>query len=258
VYCINDLLYVDYDSIINIIAVIVMDQALEVREEFLSKEEFVMALPKGFKNKVSDELMSSINGVLQDQGTRDQLRENLIGYGSVLAQGRYKMDDYVAAVKYVSHKVLGSSNLEAYVKTFPERYKRLLDDGVDNHRISAYSSAYNKNQLVNKILEQSLVPSYLLNADVFQRALNVQADLMTDPGVSHKVRSDAANSLLTHLKRPESMKIELEVGVKEDQSINELRAATMALAANQRDMIKSGMMNAKDVAHSKIIEGEVV
>jgi hypothetical protein len=153
--------------------------------------------------------------------------------------------------------MLGSTNLEAYVKTFPTRYKRLLDDGVDDHRVSAYASSYNKNQLVNKIYEQTLIPSHILNADVFQKALNVQADLMVNAN-SEKVRSDAANSLLTHLKRPEVTKIELDVGLKEDKTIDGLRQATMALAASQRDMIKSGMMNAKEVAHSQIIEGEVV
>ena len=92
---------------------------------------------------------------------------------------------------------------------------------------------------------------------MFQKALNVQADLMVNAN-SEKVRSDAANSLLTHLKRPEVTKIELDVGLKEDKTIDGLRQATMALAASQRDMIKSGMMNAKEVAHSQIIEGEVV
>jgi len=201
--------------------------------------------------------MGSINGLLQEQTTREEFRENLIGYASVLAQGRYKVEDYVSAVKYVSHKMLGSTNLEAYVKTFPVRYKRLLDDGVDDYRVSAYASSYNKNQLVNKIYEQTLIPSHILNADVFQKALNVQAELMVHAN-SEKVRSDAANSLLTHLKRPEVTKIELDVGLKEDKTINDLRQATMALAASQRDMIKSGMMNAKEVAHSQIIEGEVI
>jgi hypothetical protein len=201
--------------------------------------------------------MSNINGLLQDQTTREEFRENLIGYASVLAQGRYKVEDYVSAVKYVSYKMLGSTNLEAYVKTFPDRYKRLLNDGVDDHRVSAYASAYNKNQLVNKIYEQTLIPSHILNADVFQRALNVQAELMVHAN-SEKVRSDAANSLLTHLKRPEVTKIELDVGLKEDKTITDLRQATMALAASQRAMIKSGMMNAKEVAHSQIIEGEVI
>ena len=234
-----------------------MDPNTEVAEVYLSKEEFKATLPKNMKSRISDELMGNINALLQDQTTREELRDNLVGYASVLAQGRYKVEDYISAVKYVSYKMLGSSNLESYVKTFPLRYRRLLDDGVDDHRVSAYASAYNKNQLVNKIYEQTLIPSHILNADQFQKALNVQADLMVNAN-SEKVRSDAANSLLTHLKRPETTKIELDIGLKEDKTINDLRMATMALAASQRDMIKSGMMNAKEVAHSQIIEGEVI
>jgi hypothetical protein len=234
-----------------------MDQDIQEVEVYLSKEEFKATLPKAMRGRINDEVMGNINVLLQDQSTRVELRDNLVGYASVLAQGRYKVEDYVSAVKYVSYKMLGSSNLESYVKTFPARYQRLLDDGVDNHRVSAYASAYNKNQLVNKIYEQTLIPSHILNADMFQSALNVQATLMVNAN-SEKVRSDAANSLLTHLKSPEVNKIELDISVKEDKTIDDLRQATMALAASQRDMIQSGMMNAKEVAHSQIIEGEVV
>jgi len=70
---------------------------------------------------------------------------------------------------------------------------------------------------------------------------------------SEKVRSDAANSLLTHLKQPEAQKIELDIGVKEDSSINALRASTMELVAQQKMMLKAGAMHAQEVAHSKLI-----
>ena len=73
---------------------------------------------------------------------------------------------------------------------------------------------------------------------------------------SEKVRSDAANSLITALKPPETKKVQLDVGIREDQSIGALREATMALAAQQRLMLQSGTTNAQEVAHAKIIHGE--
>lgn len=46
------------------------------------------------------------------------------------------------------------------------------------------------------------------------------------------------------------------MGVKEDNSISALREATLALVAQQRMALQAGAMNAQDVAHSRVIEGE--
>ena len=178
-------------------------------------------------------------------------RDNLLSYTKVMADGRFKVQEYVNAVKYVSHKLMGCTNIEAYTKTFPDKYQRFVAQGVQAKDIASYVTAYNKSKLVNLIFEQTLIPSYVLNQDLYQRALNVQADLMVNSG-SDKVRCDAANSLLTHLKMPETQKVELEIGVKEDSSISQLRQATLELARQQRLAMEAGAMNAQEVAHTKI------
>jgi len=221
----------------------------------LTKEQFIRVLPKQVKTRVTDELVANINSLMGDQQLRENFRDNLLSYTGVMADGKYKIGDYVNAVRYVSFKLLGASNIEAYTKTFPDRYQRLLDEQAEDKTIASYSTAYNKTQLVNKIMEQTLIPVHILNADLYQKALNRQAFLMTNAN-SEKVQSDAANSLLTHLKTPETQKIELDVSVKEDKSINELREATLALAKRQRQMIEAGAMTPKDVAHSEVIVGE--
>jgi hypothetical protein len=70
---------------------------------------------------------------------------------------------------------------------------------------------------------------------------------------SEKVRSDAANSVLTHLKPPETKKIELDISVKEDKSLSDLKSATMELVAAQRLALQAGSTTIEGVAHSKII-----
>jgi hypothetical protein len=75
---------------------------------------------------------------------------------------------------------------------------------------------------------------------------------------SEKVRTDAANTLLTHLKMPEKTKVELDVNVKEDSSIAALRLATMELAKMQRLAVASGSVTAQEVAHSKVVRADVV
>jgi hypothetical protein len=97
----------------------------------------------------------------------------------------------------------------------------------------------------------------VLNQDLYQKALNVQAELMVT-AKSEKVRSDAANSLLTHLKMPETQKVELDVKVREDGSISQLRQATLELARAQRLAMEAGQATAEEIAHSRVIPAEVV
>lgn len=225
----------------------------------LSTDVLQGALPSKMKGRINQELVDKINKDLGDPDTAEILKENILGYISVLKTGRIKVEDYVNAVKYVSFKLMGDSNITAWVKVFPDRYARLKGNGVPDKDIHAHVSIYNKNKIVNEIMEQALVPTHIINADVFQKAINVQASLMSDPDVSPKVRSDAANSLLTHLKRPEAQKIELDVGLKDTSEVQELKQITMELAAQQQRMIKAGTHSPKEIAHQElIIEGEVV
>lgn len=217
----------------------------------LTVDQFKQCLPDKVKKSINQELIDQINGTLADPEMYESYRDNLLSYTKVMVDGRFKLDSYVDAVKYVSHKLMGATNIEAYIKTFPAKYQQFVNQGVAAKDIASYVTAYNKGKLVNLIFEQTLIPSYVLNQDLYQKALNVQAELMVSSH-SDKVRCDAANSLLTHLKMPETQKVELEIGVKEDSSIAALRETTMALARQQRLMMESGAMNAQDVAHSKL------
>lgn len=221
----------------------------------LTLDQFQLALPDKVKKSINQELIDQINNTLSDPEMYESYRDNLISYTKVMADGKFKVTQYIDAVRYVSFKLMGCTNIEAYTKTFPDKYQRFVQQGVSAKDIASYVTAYNKSKLVNLIFEQTLIPSHVLNQDLYQRALNVQADLMIN-AKSEKVRCDAANSLLTQLKAPEVKKVELDIGVKEDSSIAALRATTLELARQQRLMVESGAMNAQEVAHGKlIIEG---
>ena len=217
----------------------------------LTIDQFKQALPDKVKKSVSQELIDQVNSTLSDPDMFEAYRDNLLSYTRVMADGRFKVSEYINAVRYVSHKLMGSSNIDAYTKTFPDKYQRFMAQGVAAKDIASYVTAYNKSKLVNLIFEQTLIPSYVLNQDLYQKALNVQAELMVS-AKSEKVRADAANSLLTHLKMPEKQKVELEVSVKEDSSIAQLRSATLELARQQRLSMEAGQLNAQQVAHSRL------
>jgi hypothetical protein len=218
----------------------------------LSVEEFKQSLPKQIHKRVSKSVMDSINLILTDTTVRDHFRENLLSYTNVLQSGKFKIGCYVDAVKYVSYKLLGYNNQESYQKTFPGRVTILIQDGATEKSISAYVAAYNRNKLVNLIWEQTLIPSFVLNAELYQKAINTQAHLMLT-STSDKVQCEAANSLLHHLKPPGVKKIELDIGMKDNGTIAELKEVTAKLAEQQKKMIEGKQLTPLQVAHSSLV-----
>jgi len=216
----------------------------------LTKEQLQASMPKKFRHNVTDEMIEFINSTEGDE-FRDVYKENLVGFADVIESGRYKMLDYVNAVKFVSYKLIGDSNTIAYAKTFPDRYQRLIDKNTPMKTIASFSTAYNKGDLVHKILERTLVPVHILNMDIHQEAINTQADLMRS-AKSETVRQKAAECLIMQLKAPEAAKIEVDVSYS-NSSIDELRETTRALAQQQLKMIQSGAVTAEHVAQSDII-----
>ena len=223
----------------------------------LTKQEVEQALPPHLKSAVTDQLVTKINAIVADPMMAESVRNNFISYTTVLKDGKFKIEDYLNAVMYVSYKLMNYSNQDAYARTFPERYRILVEKGTSSKDIAAYVSAYNKGKLVNLIYEQTLVPSWVLNADLFQKAVNTQAEIMTDPDVSAKVRTEAANSLLTHLKKPDVGKVQLDLGAVQNSGLNDLRAAIEKMASLQQQALQGGA-DLKTIAGSVLIEGKVV
>lgn len=229
----------------------------ELADSPLSVESLQAVMPKRQRHNITQKLVDELNQMVADPEARDHFRENLMGFSSVMADPNLKITSYIFAVKYVSYKLMGDTNEKAWIKTFPERHKRLIRLKKSAGHIRSTVSSFHKTKLVQILLEQSLIKPYVYNQDLYQDALNVQAMLMRTAS-SEKVRSDAANSLLIALKQPEAAKINIDVAVKEDDSIRELREATLALARQQRLAIEAGSLQAKDVAESKLIQGESV
>lgn len=212
-------------------------------------------LPSNLRTSATQGMVNMLNNVSNNQQEAELIRENFLGYTAVLSEGKYKTEDYLNAVKYVSFKLMKCSNEEAYVKTFPQRYQRMVKDGVKPKDIGAYVYAYSKNKLVNRIMEQTMVPSWVLNQDIFQEAINTQASLMRDPDVSPKVRSDAANSLLTHLAKPKEAGPLINLDMRDTSGMKEMKELLVRMAQQQQGLIKDGV-TAKDIAGAVIIDVE--
>jgi len=229
-------------------------------ENLLTLDQIKRVMPQGVHSGIQQNIVDQINNLTQ--GNEYELyRENILGYARALRDGGWKIRDYVNAVKYVTHKLMGDSNIESYVKVFPERYQDMINKQYEQRHIESRVAIYNKNQLVAKVFEQTLIPTHIVNADIHQKAINHLAYLMISAR-SEKVQGDAAAKLVDALKMPETTKIELDVGVKDSDTIKELHGTMLELAAMQRKGIKMGVQTAQEVAHSKIIpdiiDGEVI
>jgi hypothetical protein len=221
----------------------------------LTQEMVVRALPPNLKGAATQQLVDMVNNVVTDPLIAEQVRNNFISYTGVLKDGKFKTEDYLNAVTYVSYKLMGDSNQDAYFKTFPQRYQALTAKGATTKEISAYVSAFNKGKLVNLILEQSLVPTWVLNQDIHQKAINRLSDLMMTAD-SQKVQADAAIGLLAHLAKPKEAGPLVNFNVPESSGMAEMKELLGKMAAQQQALIAQGV-TAKDIAAQKIIDVEV-
>ena len=214
-------------------------------------EDVKKAVPSHIRSNITQPLVDTLNNIAADPLIAEDIRNNFVSYSAVLKEGKFKVEDYLNAVAYVSYKIMGNTNEESYAKTFPQRYSALIAKGTVKKDIASYVSAYNKGKLVNLILEQTLVPSWVLNQDLYQKAINVQADLMQN-AQSEKVRAEAANSLLTHLGKPKEGSFQISIGEVESSGMREMREMLREVAENQREAIGSGRMRTIDVAAQRI------
>ena len=87
-------------------------------------------VPKNHRSIITQDFLDRVEGAVADPAMAEQFKENFISYLDVLKTGKYKMEDYISAVKYVSFKLLGYTNKDAYAATFPERYARLKNKTI--------------------------------------------------------------------------------------------------------------------------------
>ncbi len=226
-------------------------------EIVITKEQLLRTLPKKFHNNVTPKFIEVLNSSITDPVFREIYRDNLLGFSTIIKDGKFKLQSYLDAVKYVSYKSMGSLDIDAYSKTFPDRYQRLVLEGTSQKAISSYATAFKKTQLVTRLFEQTMIPIHIGNADVFQRAVNEQAHLMVHAR-SEKVRSDAAHSLMTTLKPPVAKEIDLKVGVVQDKSLDELRGAMIDLVKTQKGLLEDKTLTPKQIASSRIVQEETI
>ena len=85
------------------------------------------ALPPKLKSSATQTIVDELNNLQDNPVVAEQIRNNFISYTGVLSEGKFKTEDYLNAVKYVSYKLMGNTNKDAYFKTYFQSTKTILD-----------------------------------------------------------------------------------------------------------------------------------
>lgn len=219
----------------------------------MTEDEFKRCLPPSIRGSIDDSIRVQLNECLNDPDMREAISQNLIGYTNVISQGRFKLSSYISAVQYCTYKSMGDTNILAYKKTFPSRWTEWEHKQVPLNQRTSYITLYNKSKLVTLIYQALAIPTAILNADVFQEAINVQRQLMLDPSVKPLVRCQAAKALMDTLKPEEVKQMEVAVNIKESDTVEELRKTTAELAKAQLEALRKGA-DIESILGSKIVQ----
>ena len=220
----------------------------------LTIAELKEVIPKQHRTKVSQSFVDTLNTMVKDPQMAEVYQKNIITYSHVLQDGRFKLTDYFNAVLFVSYKMMGLSSMAAYQKVFPDKCRDMVNRNVSAKDMQAYASTFNKNKLVTLIYEQTLIPDHIMYASIRHKAIATQAALLNS--ANENVAQKAADSLLMHLKAPDTSKIQIDIATKDVGIIEDLSNVLNRLSEVQQQSISSGSANAKQIAHSVLIEGE--
>lgn len=212
----------------------------------LKIDDLKKAMPDGVKLTVTQQMVDTINKVAVDDIMAGYIRENFVTYTSVMMDGKYTSEEYTNAIMYCTFKLMGLKNKDAYMHALPDRYMSLKSRGATEKEISAYVAAFHKGKLVSAIMEQALIPMWLVNQDAYQKAINTQVRLMTT-ATSELVQTQAANSILTHLAKPKDAVPQIAIQVNAGNGLAELQDSLIKISEKQLELISQGV-SAKEIA----------
>lgn len=223
----------------------------------LTIDEVTSAVPAHLRTAITPAFVDKLNNIASDENFAEEFERNFISYAKVLQTGRFKTHDYVNAVNYVTYKLLGHSNQDAYAFTFPDRIRDMTAKGYDKKRISSFVSNYANGQLVQAIMEQTMVPAFVLHQSKFHQAIGVLAEVALDPQALNKDRVAAADSLVRNLTPPQAKEVNINLGVAENSGMTEMKQQIAALAKQQKELIEHGG-SVKAIAEAPLFEAKVI
>lgn len=213
----------------------------------ISASEIKPLVPRKTQKDVTPALVGRLNTVDSDKTIKETIHNVFRGYIGLLSEFDFRLNDFVDACIFTGYKFHGFTNVDAFIRTFPRKYQKYMAHGADMRHIAVVASGYARRGVVSKVIEQAMSKMWVLNLDVYQEAINTQAELMRN-AKSEKVRCDAANSILTHLAKPKDTitNNHVNIDLRQHVGLEELKESLKDLADNQLKLIGSGVAT-KDV-----------
>jgi hypothetical protein len=219
------------------------------------------------KNVITQEAVDIINASRNEpefQG--ESLVQTATTYENVLKGVKASIPEYLNAIRFCAYTITNDSTYtEGYKRVFYDREfvkarAHLDTDDPKYAELTSAASRYRRSKLVVDILTVSQVPLDLIFSGHRYRAIGILAGIMED-GKYDRDRINAAKELLAATSGAEHVKIELDIGVKEDSAVKQMNDQLVEIAARQKMLLETkgasleeiGSLKAKEI---DAIEGE--
>lgn len=222
-------------------------------------------LKRKFPNKaktIDEDTVELINAANNDPYFNgDEFISTMHDYESVMYKNSASLKAYITALKFCAYlEAEGDNYIEAYKKSRPNDefviVRKDASTDSDAYRELAYAaSRYRKTPLVRDILIQADMPLYLMFQGARYKAVKLLADEMLGAQYS-KDRISAADKLLTHVKPPENVQIELGVTTKDSSAVQSLNAQLAEFAMNTKKHLEAGSVSVNELGAMKAKDDE--
>lgn len=233
-------------------------------EKLLTIEDVQNALPSR-KNAITQELVDVLNEVKDEAEFQGEpLLNTAVVYEKLMINNKASVREFIDAIRFCAYLVTMDDNYtEAYKKTFYYRdfvKERISADtkSIKYAELTSAASRYRRNnKLVADLLVYSQAPLEIMFLGWRYKAVGVLADTMMNAKLDRD-KINAAKELLVATKGPETKRIELDIGVKENSAIASLNEQLSVMAGKQVMLLESGARELSDFGSLKPKQEDVV
>jgi hypothetical protein len=225
----------------------------------VTMEDMKRLFPKK-KESITEELVTIINDANNNPFfSGDEFMNTIITYKDVMEKQKASLKDYLAAIRFCAYLESEDYNLtEAYKKSHchTEFVRERLDsptNSAEYKQLTNAASRYRKRPLIVQILTQSQLGLHLMFQGEQYRAINVLSDIMVN-GRSEMARVAAAKELLANTKAPETHKLELDIGIRNESAMESLNAQLAQFALQSMEQLKNGRVDLSTLGAMTVAE----
>lgn len=213
----------------------------------------------GRKRAITQDLVDEINDMRNNEDWHPgAFMDKMIDHQSVMTDNT-GLKSYMKAIKYLGYLEMEMTSTDSYIKTFPEQ-----SEGKDRKFLETRASQYKKTKLVQRLIAQADMPLHLFFQGYRFKAAAKLAYLMENGG-SDRIQMESADKLLGHIKPPDNLKVELDLGVQKSTAVEDLQASLAMAAAGQLAALKDNkttidvlgsLAPTGDIEDAELIDGE--